>query len=56
MLAPAVAPDGAPQLAGYGLDDGVRRWAVPLPAAVHTVRAEGGHLLVRTAGTLVAMG
>ncbi|HYQ75072.1 PQQ-binding-like beta-propeller repeat protein [Cellulomonas sp.] len=36
--------DGTPLLAAYGLDDGRRLWAAPLPEGVSTVRADGAVL------------
>lgn len=56
VLAPATARDGSPELAGYGLDDGVRAWSVGLPDDVRSVEAQGGHLLVRTDRDVVALG
>ncbi len=56
VLAPAFTPDGRPQLAGLGLDDGVRFWAVDLPTGVQGVDGVGGLLVVRTADEAVVLG
>lgn len=52
---------GAPVLAAYALDDGSRRWAVPLPGGVREIWAQegttGGPLLGRTeTGEIVTLG
>ncbi|WP_421734196.1 PQQ-binding-like beta-propeller repeat protein [Cellulomonas sp.] len=56
VLGPGTSPNGAPELWGRGLDDGVRYWSVPLPEGVRRVDAIGGTLVVRTENTLTVYG
>jgi outer membrane protein assembly factor BamB len=52
----ATTVDGAAQLEAFGLRDGVPYWSLVLPDAVRSMSAQGGHLLVRTADGVVALG
>lgn len=56
VLVSVLADDGSAQLAAYGLRDGVPYWTVDLPDGVQNVSAQGGHLLVRTARAVIALG
>ncbi|HEX5331443.1 MAG TPA: PQQ-binding-like beta-propeller repeat protein [Cellulomonas sp.] len=56
VVAMATTLDGSAQLEAFGLHDGVPYWSLALPDVVRSMSAQGGHLLVRTAGGLVALG
>jgi outer membrane protein assembly factor BamB len=56
VLGPGTSPEGAPELWGRGLRDGVRYWSVALPEGVRRVDSVGGHLVVRTDTDVVVYG
>jgi outer membrane protein assembly factor BamB len=56
VLGPGTSPEGAPELWGRGLRDGVRYWSVALPDGVRRVDSVGGHLVVRTDTDVVVYG
>ncbi|CAN5173689.1 hypothetical protein BH11ACT1_BH11ACT1_19100 [soil metagenome] len=56
VVAMASTLDGLAQLEAFGLRDGVPYWSLALPDVVRSMSVQGGHLLVRTAGGLVALG
>ena len=56
VVAMATTVDGSAQVEAFGLRDGVPYWSLALPGAVRSMSAQGGHLLVRTADGVVALG